>query len=452
MRQTQRVVWAKGALLSPQQLQTQDRFVEDLIEFRLTTLLFQPFGFSQLRIDHEALAGGSLALTSAAGLFPDGLAFEMPESDPLPPPKPIEEHWPADTATLDVYLAIPEHRIGGHNVSGAHAQRDSRYVAEVSLRRDENTGMAEVPITLAQKRFRLLAGSENLEGNAVVPVARLRRTAAGGVELDPRFVPPLVDIGASEYLLALTRRLVEILSARSTTLSGMRRHRNEGLAHFGVADVANFWLLYTINSHLPRFRHIFEVRRGHPQELFSAMLALAGALTTFSSAVDPRTLPAYDHLALGASFEALDETLRHLLDTVVPATHVALPLQVVRAYTHAVALDQERYFAAPQIYLAVAAGTAREEAVRKAPQLIKVSSADGLERLVRQALSGVRLQHVPNPPNSVPVKLGYEYFLLERSGPEWQAIELARNLAAYVPSDFGESALELVIVLPAAGR
>jgi type VI secretion system protein ImpJ len=448
MRQTQKVLWTKGVLLSPQHLQTQDRFLEDLLDFHLSTLIFAPWGFSRLDLDREQLAGGSLAISDAAGIFPDGLAFDIPHSDPAAPPKPLTDQWKPDQTELDLYLAVPELQLGGHNVSSTRANRDSRYTAEILMRRDENTGLAERPIQVGRKNLRLLTGNDNLEGHALLRLGRMTRSAAGGHELDPRTVPPLLDIAASDYLLSIARRLVEVLAAKSTSLSGMRRQRNQSLADFGVADVANFWLLYTVNTHLPHFRHLYETRRGHPSELYSAMLALAGALTTFSIKHHPRSLPAYAHGDLGRCFTQLDELLRELLEAVVPATHVALPLQLTQPSIYATAIDQDRYFAAPQAYLAISTATRHDELLRKAPQLIKVSSADQIDRLIRQALPGVAMHHVPSPPSALPVKLNHHYFLLDRSGSEWEAIRMARNLAAYVPSDFPEPVLELVFILP----
>jgi type VI secretion system protein ImpJ len=48
----------------------------------------------------------------------------------------------------------------------------------------------------------------------------------------------------------------------------------------------------------------------------------------------------------------------------------------------------------------------------------------------------------------VPVKLGYLYFQVGRSGPEWEGVAKARNLAAYVPADFPNPQVELLILLP----
>ena len=75
MRQLQKVLWTKGVLLTPQHLQLQDRFVEDLLSFQLSALQSNPWGFSTLEIDREMLDSGVLALSSAQGLFPDGFCY-----------------------------------------------------------------------------------------------------------------------------------------------------------------------------------------------------------------------------------------------------------------------------------------------------------------------------------------------------------------------------------------
>ena len=448
MRQLQPVLWTKGVLLTPQHLQTQDRFLEDLIQFQLSALTFLPWGLYRLEIDREALSGGTFAISMAGGILPDGLLFDIPEADPTPAPKLLEDCWEPDQESLDVYLAVPEYRYGGYNVSPGQADASTRYLAEVLQKRDENTGLAEKPIQVARKNLRLLVEGESLEGMSALRIARVLRQSTGDYELDNRYAPPLIDISASDYLLAIARRLVEILSAKSTAISSMRRQKNQSLAEFGVADVANFWLLYSVNTYLPQLRHLFETRRGHPAELYETMLSLAGALTTFSTEIHPRDLPTYDHTDLAACFTKLDEMLRELLETVVPARCVSLPMRMVEPSVYAAAIDRDRYLAGPQWYLAIKAALKQEEVARKAPQLVKVSSADKLERLIKQALPGLGLTHVPKPPSALPLKLDYQYFLLGRSGAEWDAVTLARNLSAYVPSDLPNAELELIVVLP----
>ncbi len=448
MTQMHKVLWTKGVMLTPQHLQAQDRFLEEIMSMRLSELAEYPWGFGRVRIDREALSAGVLAISDAEGLFPDGMPFSIPDADAAPPPKPLEAGFRPDVDSVVVHLAVPEYRVDGHNVSTGDRDGDTRFRAEVLQRRDENTGRSEKPIQVARKNFRLLLDGESREGMLGMPVARVLKSPAGDFELDPRFVPPLLDIGASDYLKTINRRLVEMLASKSGELSGTRRQRGQSLADFGIADVANFWLLYTVNTFLPVVRHRLEAGQTHPCRLFETMLALAGALSTFSTDVDRRSFPTYDHLNLAESFGALDESVRHLLGTVVPSNHVSLPLKPVAPSVYATAIDQERYLAAPQIYLAVRADADRADLIERTAELIKISSHDRLDRLYKRGLPGVEMRHVPSPPSAIPVKLDHEYFQLTRSGDEWEEIALARSLAAYVPSALPNPELELVLVLP----
>jgi predicted component of type VI protein secretion system len=47
-----------------------------------------------------------------------------------------------------------------------------------------------------------------------------------------------------------------------------------------------------------------------------------------------------------------------------------------------------------------------------------------------------------------PVKTHYEYLSLARSGAVWHSITPARNLAAYLPAEFPNAEMELIILLP----
>jgi type VI secretion system protein ImpJ len=447
MRQLQKVLWTKGTLLTPQHLQLQDRFFEDLLSFQLSALTTHPWGFSILEPDREMLDGGVLAISQARGVFQDGLAFDMPGADPLPEARQLKDAWEPDQEVLHAYLAISEYRPGGRNVSLEEGSRDARFSAEVFLRRDENTGHAEKPVQVARKNLRILLEGEAVEGSAVLPLGRIIRTPSGGHELDPSFIPPLVDISASSSLMSVARRLVEHLSARSAELSGTRRQRGQDLADFGISDVANFWLLYTVNTYLPVLRHIFEIRRGHPSGLYETMLALAGALTTFSREGDARSMPVYDHMNLSECFGALDERLLTLLETVVPQNYRAIPLRSVKPFVYAAALDSS-ILSARQIFLAVGAGADRAKLVDKALELLKVGAAENLNHLYRRGLPGLELTHVLSPPSAIPVKLDFEYFLVDTSGPEWEEVIRGRNLGVYVPAAIREPSLELVAVLP----
>ena len=98
MRQLKPVIWSKGTALAPQHLQNQDRFFESSLQFRLETLSFRPWGFSTLEIDHVALSSGSFNILRASGILPDGLLFDIPDSDAAPP-RPVSAILPRAAGT-----------------------------------------------------------------------------------------------------------------------------------------------------------------------------------------------------------------------------------------------------------------------------------------------------------------------------------------------------------------
>ncbi len=443
----QPVLWTKGVLLTPQHLQAQDRHHEETLAFQVGALTFCPWGFSRVAFDHETLAGGTLVVSAATGRFPDGLLFNTPAGGPSALPKAVAPAFGPDQRSLLVYLAVPEYRPGARNVARSGDHAITRWQADELLVRDETTGLTERPIQVAPPSLRLLVEGESSDGFVTLPIARILRSTNGELTFDPTFVPPLLDLSASPTLMSMARRLVERLSAKSASLAGSRRQRNQGLADFSVADVGSFWLLYTLNTHLPAVRHLHDVRRGHPSLLWETMLAVVGALSAFSSHADARTLPAYDHLRLGEGFAELERRLFELLDGAVVDAAVSLPLKAVRPTLHAVAIEQTAWLDAPQWFLAVSSAVRQQELIPKVLQGCKVGSADVVDTLIRQALPGIELAHVSSPPSAVPVKLDFQYFAIRKAGAAWDAINRARNLAVYVPAELVDARFELVIVL-----
>lgn len=446
MRQLQPVVWSKGVFLSPQHLQAQDRFFEENLRFLVEALSFRYWGYTSLQIDGTALSEGQLSISEASGIFPDGLLLDMPASDAPPRLRTLEECFHGGQQSCTFYLAVPQDRPGGINVGLQPGGINTRFYAELRMLRDENSSGIEKPVSLARKNLQILADGENFEGSVLLPLARIERTEAGGYRLDAKFVPPMLNVRGNDLLLGILRRLTEVLVSRSNQLAGARRQRNQSLADFSASDVANFWLLYTINTYLPGLRHFFEIDQVHPEALFLQMLSLAGALTTFSSRIEPRDLPKYEHEDQGKCFMALDAIIVELLETVVPSNFVALPLKQLRDSIYATAIDKDQYFENSRFYLAISADMREADIIGRIPGLAKACSATHIEQLIRQALPGLTLTHVPVPPRAIPVKLRYQYFSIDRTGPVWDAVVRARNFGVYIPGEISNPNMELIIL------
>lgn len=451
MRQLQPVVWSKGTFLSPQHLQAQERFIEESVRFYLDSLVENAWGFSQLRVDAKALSEGNLTLIEASGVFSDSLPFEFPGPDTTPEGRTLAKCFDPGQKSCMFYLGIPEYRPGGVNVSMVSGP-STRFSAQQRMLRDENSGdMREKPVRVAQKNLKLIAEGQPQDGFVVMPCVRVLRSETGSFSLDATFVPPLINVHASELLGNMLRGLVEMLVSRSNRLSGARRQKNQTLADFSSSDIAEFWLLYTVNTCLPGLRHLQESTRVAPAHLFNQMANLAGSLATFSTTLTPKDFPVYIHEQPGPGFLQLQEMIRILLDTVVPTNFVALALKFLRDSIYATSIDKDEYLHNTRLYLAVSADMREADIIDRVPKLMKCCSATHIEHLVRQAMPGIKLTHVQRPPRGIAVKVGHQYFALEQSGPVWESVQRARNFAVYAPQDFLRPEMELIVLLPTAG-
>jgi type VI secretion system protein ImpJ len=406
---------------------------------------------TQLGIDAEALANGLFKLISARGVLPDGEMFDMPDSDELPASREVAPHWPSTDEILDVYLSLPERRVNARNVTlpgqrDGSGPADTRYISETRMVPDGNQGSDEKPVQVGQKAFRLLFGREFRDGHVSIRLAQLERSPTGIPTLRAAFVPPCLDLAASDYLLSLLRRQVEILLTKSSSLSGPRRERGKAAASFSAAETDKFWLLHTVNSYLPELKHIFKTRHGHPEAAFVAMLRLAGALSTFSLEGGPGDLPDYDHDNLGLCFRTLDAHIRDLMEIVIPSKYVSIPLILTDRFVWTGTVQDDTLFKTGQFYLAVTAKMGVGDLIQKVPIYLKMAAPDDMERVVRNALGGVGLVHTQVVPQAIPIKLDNQYFQINRTGPLWDRVVMSRRIAVFAPSEIVEPKMEVVVV------
>ena len=452
MRQLQPVVWSKGVFLSPQHLQAQDRYFANCLHFNLEALAFRSWGYTALQIENSEVLEGQLQLPAAAGLFPDGLPFDIAAAGEWPPPRVLDECFSDGMTACTFFLAIPQARPGSIHIAQQRRGLNTRFYAELQMLRDENGGGMEKPVSLARKNLQIVSEHEGLDGLVAMPLARVLRTEAGRFTLDNDFVGPMLGVRASKRLFGVLRGLVEVLVARSAEIAGSRRQRNQSLAEFSASDVASFWLLYTVNTHLPVLHELLRASQIHPEVLFRHLLSLAGALTTFSHTVEPHNFPRYEHDQQGICFLQLESQILHLLETVIPSRFLALPLRQVRDSVYATEIERDEYLTKARAYLAIAAEVPTAELIARTPALVKACSATHLETLIRQALPGIPLTHVASPPREIPIKLHYQYFSLDRAGAAWETVLRARNFGLYVPDELRHPIMELILLPNAADR
>jgi type VI secretion system protein ImpJ len=240
------------------------------------------------------------------------------------------------------------------------------------------------------------------------------------------------------------QQMVEILNEKGTALG---RDAGSSRSDFSTREIASFWLLHAVNSALAPLRHLLIAKRGHPEELFVELSRLAGALCTFSLDSQPRDLPVYDHQNLTDCFNQLDRHIRAHLETVLPTNCITIPLVAAGDCFYEGKVSDPRCLGNSRWVLAIRAGIADAELMTQTPQLVKVCTPAFVRELVNRALPGMPLTHLPIPPPAISTRVETQYFGISRTGPCWNHMLQTRQVGVYVPSEFPNPELQVLVVL-----
>jgi type VI secretion system protein ImpJ len=402
-----------------------------------------------LELDGEALRNGTVSVVHARGIFQDGLPFNMPESDPLPAPRGIADLFPPTRESLTVLMAIPPQRLGAPNcvLNEQEATEPTRFIADTTMVPDDNTGTDEKALKVGRKWIYLILDTEDAGDMQTLPIARIRRDGSGNYIYDESFIPPCTQISASPTLMLLTRRLIEILQEKSATMSLDTRGKGKFQAGFSAQEIGQFWFLHAINSALGPLRHLFFTKRGHPEELFLELLRLGGALCTFALDSHPRNLPLYNHMALDACFAEIEKHIHEHLDLLAPSNCLSIPLTPVANYFWEGAITDQRCLDRARWMISVHSALGDADVINRTLQLVKVCSAQFVPQLVKRALPGMEMTHVPVPPSAVARRVESQYFSIGRAGPCWDHIVQTRRVGIYIPGDIPDPEIELLVIL-----
>src|SRR5687768_16619406 len=425
------LVWSEGMHLAQHHFQAQSRYFENTIAFVFQRLFSTTFGLLGCEFDAEALRNGVLSLVHARGVMRDGLVFNFPDSDPLPAPRDIRELFRPTEQSSKVLLAVPPYRAGRANCSLAGLEQGVRYLGEEREIDDETNGDGPKTVRVARKNFRLLLESEPHGDDVVLPVARIRRDSSGHFEYDARFIPPCLQIGASRRIMDLLSHLTETLTSRSDALAtgqGTSRDPSDK-----AQQVSRLWLRHTIHSTLGPLKHHVTVRRSSPEQVYSDLAQLAGALCTFTLDALPTGLPRYDHDNLEETFTELDAWINKSLDAVQPTRFVALPLVRVRKFLFTGAITDPRALRPARWILEAAVDNPGPTTAADLVRLIKVCSSANIEQLVRESTNGLVVTHLLIPPAEIPVRAKCYYFAVALEGPCWDSLLKTKEVGVFTP-------------------
>jgi type VI secretion system protein ImpJ len=438
MSSNNRVVWSEGLFLRPQHFQQQTRYLERYVEGRGRQLRAHSWGFTELEIERDLLGIGKLGLRRAAGVFPDGTPFAMPDDDPLP----VSLELTAQVRDQPVLLAIPLRKEGTRESDRRSEMGAVRYQIRDFESRDV-TSDSNVTVTLevAPIRTRLLLASEPREDFACIPVACVQECRADRtVLLDDRFIPTVLNAQVAPRLGTFLTELQGLLHQRGEALAARAVAAVRGAA----AEIADFLMLQSVNRYEPIVDHYVASRLVHPEDLYRLCLEIAGDLSTLTTGGRrPRKLPGYQHEDLRAAYDPLITALRAHLSVVLEQNAVSIPLEKKRFNIEVGVVNDKALFDNAAFVLAARADVPAEDLRKGFPAQVTIASVETIAKLVNDHLPGVPLQALSVVPRQIPFHAGFTYFELDRNSLPFRELRSGGGIAIHVPDSFPGLALEL---------
>lgn len=432
MSWSKKVVWSEGMFLQPQHFQQQDRYFERALENRTGEIAPYPWGFAHLALDEAALALGKVALIAARGVMPDGTPFDFPERDAAP----LALEIPPDSKNELLMLAVPVRRHGSVEVDsgGSADQTFARYLATDIEIADHNSGSdSRAPMRLADLKLRLLLAREQTDAWVTLGLVRIvERRADNLVVLDRTYIPPCLAISVSPVLSAYVQELEGMLHQRGEALASRLAHPGRG----GVAEIADFLFLQTVNRYEPLVAHLRNIAPVHPETLFRLGVSMAGDLATFRDGRRCAAYPKYLHPQPERCFPQLMAELRASLSVVLETTAIPIELQERKYGVRVAVIPDQELIRTAMFVLAVNAQVPAEQLRARFPSQVKLGPVEKLRDLVNLQLQGIALKPLPVAPRQIPFHAGFNYFEMDRGGEMWKQLQTSGGLAMHIAGEF----------------
>ncbi len=435
MSWSNRVVWWEGMFLRTQHFQQQDRWTEAMLRGVTRALRPHPWGMVDYALDRDLLGTGRFALSSAAGVFEDGSPFSLPgEAD-----HPVPLDMPDSARNALVYLALPIRQAGGVEVSGEGTE--GRYGArEFEAYDTQSASPTPAEVRVARPRLRYMLETEERAGYQCIGLARVTEvTSDRRIMLDDRWIPPALFCAATPPLAGLIAEFAGMLHQRGEALAA----RMTAPGQAGVAQVADFLLLQSINGWQTVVAHWADAALLHPETLYTAFVQMAGEFSTFLETRRPNSYPAYRHDDLQRSFAPVVADLRRALSAVLEQTAVPIPLVERRHGVRVGQITDRTILRSSNFVLTVQCDMPAERLRQFLPQQVKIGAVEHIAQLVNVALPGIDIRPLPVAPRQLPFYAGATYFELDRGSAHWKEMQNSGAFAIHVAGDFPNLRLEL---------
>jgi type VI secretion system protein ImpJ len=444
-----KLVWTEGLFITQHHFQQLDRYHEWYTSKRVRSSVPYDWGVLDIEVDERALAAEQFKLNRLAVVLPDGSPIEFGDAqgDPIPP-RAFGTAFPAQVKTLDVYLALNHETENMPNVDlDGKGGGSLRFMREQASVVDVNSGVGDHNIQYARPNVTLLFGDERREAFDAVRIAQITRAPTGAPVLRESFIPPILRLAASPYLVGRFRKLLATMTGKQRNLAESRRQRTNAAVEFQASDSAKFWLLNALNLSIPAISHMVDHGADHPELGYMALAQLIGQLCTFAVDGDPTTIPKFNYLELGDVFDPMFDRAAKLLEAVLAERYVEIPL-TKREDGMFLGQIQDSNLLRYTFFLAATGNVPEAQLRDRMPKLAKIASWSQIGAILNSAVNGLKTELEYTPPGALPIKPGVVFFKVVRTPEYWNDIAGTGTIAIYQPIDPQGVTLHLYAVDP----
>ncbi len=432
MSNQQKVVWSEGMFLQPQHFQQQERYLHDQLAQVRSALHADAWGFTALKIDVGQLALGWLALTECAGILPDGSQFNLGDEELA------LLRYQVGEGERDFYVVLALARKRGRCVdTETLPSSDSlaRYRVIENVVPDCNgSGSEDAVLQLGQLNLKIAREQDVSASHTTLQIARvLERSPGGQIVLDDEFIAPIMAWRSSVRLSLLVDDIIGRIRQRAFTLTANLGVQGLG----GVSEVQDFLMLQTVNRSQTLLVHLASQEQLHPEQLFRALITLAGDLAIFfEEQKRPKAYPSYRHDRLLESFAPVIQDLRIALSAEAGTNVIPLALSDPILGVRFAAVSDMYLYGSARFVFAVRAQLPDEELRKRFPINLKVGPFERMRDLVDLQLPGLKVHVLPSAPRELPYYAGFSYFELESEHPIWADMTAAAGFGLHLAGEF----------------
>ena len=452
--------WHQGLFLQPQHFQLEDVHFQSLLTPFHRFLQPYLWGTGGLEIQKAALGNRSVDLLRGEFLFPD-MTYVVFPANALIEARSFDEAWVEGGKPFTVFVGVRKWNGAGENVtvlsnlanvSGVTTRFVTTADSEEALDLHQGGPAAQVKRLYYVLRLFWETESDQLGDYVVIPLAQLGRDGEE-ITLSERFVPPCLTISSSEPLAKLVKEIRDEIAARGHQLESYKRERGIHTAEFGARDMVYLLALRSLNRYIPVLFHVTESQQVHPWTVYAVLRQLIGELSSFSERINvrgevedgTRLLSNYDHRGLWECFSGAQAVITQLLDEITAGPEYVILLAYDGTY-YSAELSPTIFEGRNRFYLVFETAGDPQSMLQSLETMAKLGSRESLPILIARALPGLRLEHLPIPPQELPRRAHSIYFRIDHHSDQWAQVERGHNIALYWDSAPEDLKVELMVV------